>query len=106
VFGRVRDVTQASTTGSNEQASNETSRMTNSDRRLKTNVTKIGTHPMGIGLYLFEYVDRALNLVSGQRHFGVMADEVERVLPAAVSTGAHGFKQVNYDMLGIASGSN
>ena len=31
-----------------------------------------------------------------------MADEVEAVMPAAVSVGADGYKQVDYAMLGIS----
>ena len=36
------------------------------------------------------------------RQFGVMADEVECVIPEAVSLGANGYKVVDYGMLGIS----
>jgi len=62
-----------------------------SDRRLKSNITRIGTHPLGIGLYEYD--------IFGTRQRGVMADEVEQVLPEAVSTHESGFKMVNYGML-------
>lgn len=62
------------------------------DRRLKTDVVRIGTHPIGVGLY--EYT------LFGARQQGVMADEVEEVLPEAVVTGVDGYKRVNYAMLG------
>jgi hypothetical protein len=62
-----------------------------SDRRLKSNIERIGTHPRGIGIYEYD--------IGGQRQRGVMADEVESVLPEAVMTGADGYKRVNYGML-------
>ena len=36
------------------------------------------------------------------RQFGVMADEVERAMPEAVSVHPDGYKMVNYAMLGIS----
>jgi hypothetical protein len=65
-----------------------------SDRRLKTDVERIGTTSHGLPLY--EYT------IDGNRERGVMADEVERVMPEAVKTGSDGFKMVNYAMLGLA----
>lgn len=62
-----------------------------SDRRLKSNIVRIGTHPLGIGIYEYD--------IDGMRQRGVMADEVETVLPDAVLTGADGYKRVNYGML-------
>lgn len=62
-----------------------------SDRRLKSNIERVGTHPRGIGIYEYD--------INGQRQRGVMADEVESVLPEAVMTGADGYKRVNYGML-------
>ena len=62
-----------------------------SDRRLKSNVIRIGTHPLGIGLYEYD--------IFGERQRGVMADEVEAVLPSAVSTHSSGFKMVDYSQL-------
>lgn len=65
-----------------------------SDRRLKKNINRVGTHPLGIGVYEFEYV------WGGGTQVGVMADEVETVMPEAVVTGSTGYKLVNYSMLG------
>lgn len=62
-----------------------------SDRRLKSNVVRIGTHPLGIGLYEYD--------IFGERQRGVMADEVESVLPEAVMEHESGFKMVNYALL-------
>jgi hypothetical protein len=63
----------------------------NSDRRLKSNVVRIGTHPLGIGVYEYD--------IGGKRQHGVMADEVETVLPLAVLTRPDGYKMVNYGLL-------
>ncbi len=62
-----------------------------SDRRLKSNIVRTGTHPLGIGLYEYD--------IFGERQRGVMADEVEAVLPEAVSTHPSGFKMVDYSKL-------
>ena len=62
-----------------------------SDRRLKSNVVRVGTHRLGIGVYDYD--------IGGSRQRGVMADEVAQVMPAAVRK--HGdYLQVNYDMIG------
>jgi hypothetical protein len=65
-----------------------------SDRRLKKNIKRIGTHVLGIGLYTWDYL-------WGQPFSGVMADEVEQVMPEAVAMHPSGFKMVNYSMLGL-----
>lgn len=62
-----------------------------SDRRLKSRIVRVGTHPLGIGIYEYD--------IFGERQRGVMADEVESVLPAAVTEHSSGFKMVNYGML-------
>jgi len=72
-----------------------------SDRRVKQSIVRIGTHPLGIGLYLFEYLPQLRDALGHGRRFGVMADEVEQVLPQAVGTHALGHMTVDYAMLGI-----
>jgi hypothetical protein len=68
-----------------------------SDRRLKTNIEFAGVDPeSGFNLYDYEY-----KFLPGKTFRGVMADEVEAVMPEAVSTGAHGYKSVNYAMIGV-----
>lgn len=62
-----------------------------SDRRLKSQIVRVGTHRLGIGLYAYN--------IFGRRQLGVMADEVEKVLPEAVLVGPEGYKMVNYGML-------
>ena len=69
--------------------------ITNSDRRLKTNISHIGATVFGLPLYRFCY------LGSDEMFTGVMAQDVLGVMPQAVSRDAAGFYRVNYDMLGI-----
>jgi hypothetical protein len=65
-----------------------------SDIRLKKDVIRIGTHKtLGVGLYLWNYL-------WGEKGAGVMAQELETVMPKAVITMPDGFKAVNYSMLG------
>jgi len=63
-----------------------------SDRRLKTNIKRIGTHRLGIGIYEFDYV-------WGEHAIGVMADEVKRVRPQAVTRHSSGYDMVDYGKL-------
>lgn len=65
--------------------------MIKSDRRLKSNIVRIGTHPLGIGVYAYD--------IEGRSDIGVMADEVLTVRPDAVMRGADGFLRVNYGRL-------
>lgn len=66
--------------------------LSSSDRRLKSNIKRVGTHSLGIGKYEYD--------IKGTRTSGVMADEVLTVMPEAVRRGADGYLQVNYAMLG------
>lgn len=72
-----------------------------SDRRLKENIVRVGTHALGIGLYLFDYKATYRDTWGWGRQFGVMADEVEDVMPEAVVQHLEGYKMVDYAMLGI-----
>jgi hypothetical protein len=65
---------------------------TPSDRRLKRNIKRIGTHPSGLPWYEFDYV-------WGEHSQGVMADEVIHVKPHAVIDHPSGFLHVNYGAL-------
>jgi hypothetical protein len=64
-----------------------------SDRRLKTDITRIGETDDGIPLYSFRY--------KGESTFriGPMADEVRQRQPDAVFTGPDGYDRVFYGML-------
>src|SRR3569833_876651 len=64
-------------------------------RRLKARIVKVGEHSPGISLYLFVYRPKHQHRHKTQRHLGVMADEVEKVAPSAVSTGGGGYKSVD-----------
>jgi hypothetical protein len=77
-----------------------------SDRAAKQNLVRIGEHPLGIGLYLFDYKPELRAQAGHGRQFGVMADEVEAVLPEAVSVRPDGYKQVDHAMLGVSTTSN
>ncbi len=65
-----------------------------SDRRLKRNITLLGEWRNGINLYRFSY------LGSDAVYEGVMADEVEKVYPAAVSRHENGYQMVAYELIG------
>ena len=66
-----------------------------SDRRLKANISRVGTTVFSLPLYSFSY------LGSERRFTGVMAQDVLAVRPEAVSCDQSGFYRVNYGMLGI-----
>lgn len=61
-----------------------------SDRRMKTDIKRIGTADNGLGIYLYRYV------TGGPFQIGVMAQEVEEVNPKAVVMGPDNFRRVNY----------
>lgn len=61
-----------------------------SDRRLKKNVKRIGTHSCGVGIYSYD--------IFGKRQVGVMADEVLAVRPEAVGE-RNGYMTVDYARL-------
>jgi hypothetical protein len=99
IYGHVRELTGA---GGGSRNGDAGTMMMGSDRRGKRNIVRIGDHSLGIGLYLFDYdTERSARWGHG-RQLGVMADEVEAVMPDAVSVGADGYKQVDYAMLGIS----
>ena len=72
-----------------------------SERRVKENIVRIGDHPLGFGLYLFDYRPEYRAQWGQGRQFGVMIDEVERVMPEAVSMHPDGYKRVDHSLLGI-----
>jgi hypothetical protein len=62
-----------------------------SDIRLKSKIVRVDTHPLGIGIYEYD--------IDGRRERGVIAQEVERVLPSAVIEDSNGYKMVDYGAL-------
>lgn len=65
-----------------------------SDRRLKTDIHLIGKLDSGLNVYIFRY-----SASPSRVHMGVMADEVQKSIPEAVSTDDAGYLQVSYGML-------
>lgn len=63
-----------------------------SDRRLKRDITRIGTADNGLPIYSFVYDNDS----SGITHIGFMADEVEALHPEAVAKDLLGYKIVDY----------
>ena len=98
VYGPVKLLTQGTGSRNGDGGQNM---MAASDRRIKENIVRVGGHPLGIGLYLFDYKPEYRDAWGHGRQFGVMADEVETVMPEAVSVHPDGYKMVNYAMLGI-----
>lgn len=103
VYGSVRELTLGGM-GNSPDAMNtkKPKKPKPSDPCVKQNILRIGTHPLGIGLYLFEYKPGFRVDNHHRRHFGVMADEVERVMPEAVSRDENGIRHVEHALLGIS----
>ena len=66
-----------------------------SDMRIKKDIIRVGTTLHQLPLYDFSYINQP------GRFEGVMAQDVLKVMPEAVSIGSDGFYRVNYTMLGI-----
>ena|SRR5437764_274674 len=69
--------------------------LTESDRRLKKDVTRVAEHPAGFGVYRFKY------LWSDTEYRGVLAQEVLAAMPEAVVRGDDGFLRVDYAAVGM-----
>lgn len=72
-----------------------------SDATIKENVKKVGSLDNGLNIYKFEYRPEYKDTWGHGEHIGVMAQEVEQVVPEAVSLHEDGYKLVNYAMLGV-----
>ena len=59
-----------------------------SDRRLKSNIKRVGTHAIGVGIYDYPMM--------GMPQRGVIAQEVQAVRPDLVKRHANGYLMVNY----------
>jgi hypothetical protein len=68
-----------------------------SDIKLKKYIKKIGTLSNGLNVYKYHY-KKGFGLPQGEQ-IGVMAQEVEKVIPKAVITMANGYKAVNYALI-------
>lgn len=66
-----------------------------SDIRLKHDIVLLGHLDDGLGFYRFSYNG------SNKAYVGVMAQEVEAVMPQAVMRGRDGYLKVSYEKLGL-----
>jgi len=66
-----------------------------SDIMLKHDISLLGHLDNGLGFYRFSYNG------SDKAYVGVMAQEVQTVMPAAVLRGSDGYLRVFYDKLGL-----
>jgi hypothetical protein len=66
-----------------------------SDIRLKEDVVRVGTNPLGLGVYRYRY--KGMEGV----YEGVMAQEVAIMHPGAIKPLPHGYKAVDYAKLGL-----
>lgn len=65
-----------------------------SDARLKTNIVKVGDHPIGVGIYEYDWIE------TGEHDRGVIAQEVMKVRPDLVDdTHESGFLRVHYSRM-------
>jgi hypothetical protein len=71
---------------------------TGSDIRMKENIKTIGWLPNGLPIYSYEYKPEFKDdeYCGHGRYVGVMAHEVEEIIPDAVVTRKDGYKMVNY----------
>ena len=112
--GTVANLTQAGSSGDREDSINgkicipnsrkhRTCELT-SDARAKQDIVPMGTHPTGVGLYLYRYRPPFTAQYGDGLYFGVMAQELLPVLPEAVSMDAQGYYAVDYALLDEAAG--
>ena len=66
-----------------------------SDIALKHDIVLLGHLASGLGYYRFSY------LGSEKAYVGVIAQEVQRVMPEAVTRGSDGYLRVYYEKLGL-----
>jgi hypothetical protein len=66
-----------------------------SDLRAKHDIVLLGHLANGVGFYRFSYNG------SDEVYVGVMAQEIEAVMPEAVVRGSDGYLLVDYDRLGV-----
>jgi hypothetical protein len=62
-----------------------------SDVRLKSNIVRIDTHRKGFGIYEYD--------IAGRRECGVIAQEVQKIMPEAVSNDSFGWLMVDYALI-------
>ena len=71
-----------------------------SDRRLKVDLKKIGTHSTGLNVYEWEWNAKAFVLgLDKHPRKGFIAQEVQKVFPDAVVEGSHGYLMIDYSKI-------
>jgi hypothetical protein len=70
-----------------------------SDEKLKENIKPIGTSKNGHKLYTWDWNDKAKELGINNPTTGVIAQEVMKYMPEAVTKDANGYYMVNYGVL-------
>jgi len=71
-----------------------------SDRRLKVDIKKIGTHSTGLNVYEWEWNAKAFVLgLDKHPRKGFIAQEVQKVFPEAVVEGSHGYLMIDYSKI-------
>jgi hypothetical protein len=70
-----------------------------SDIRIKENIKVIGNLANGLPVYEYEYKPEFKDLWGHGKQTGVMAQEVEKIMPEAVIEHPDGYKMVNYGAL-------
>jgi hypothetical protein len=89
--GSYNNVTNSGMGVSPNLASGGTSAGDFSDERLKDDIIRVGSTHEGLPIYKYRMKG------SGKTQMGVMAQDVERVNPGAVSTHSSGYKMVDYN---------
>ena len=69
-----------------------------SDMRLKTNINQVGDLSNGLGIYTWDWTDEAVEKgLANNMHIGVLAQEVEKIMPSAVVHTDSGYMAVKYN---------
>jgi hypothetical protein len=100
-LGSVKSITRGGGSGVFNDGMSGMGMMNMSDPRAKENVVEIGRDPRGFGIYLFDYRPEFKAAHGIGRQFGVMADEVEVLIPEAVFVAPDGYRRVDYARLGV-----
>ena len=81
--------------GSNTAPSGQQYGAMSSDIRLKENIVKVGVSDDGWNIYQWNFIGES------DRYEGVIAQEIAKIMPEAVTTMENGFLGVHYDLLDV-----
>jgi len=70
-----------------------------SDARIKENIRQVGVLDNGLNVYEYEYKPAYKDTWGHGQQIGVMAQEVEQLIPEAVSVHPDGYKMVDYSKI-------